>query len=193
MWSRRRLPTLISTALSSPQTLRKLPVFPPKPLGSDECLELTRHRLQTREPRFLESMRRLVYAIPTRPDMRLLPPAGRGGWAPCPTAAVGPGAAGGPCPSRLKTSPNETRPPDSGLWRRSGHQPCFRSSGAADSPSAGYFTGYRSPGCGGRPSGGSPPLLPSTPTEGRPPPSSLPQGSWRVGGGGGSPPRSSSR
>ncbi|KRT77224.1 MAG: hypothetical protein XU14_C0017G0002 [Armatimonadetes bacterium CSP1-3] len=72
----RQLPTMISTALSYTRSVRKLSVFLAKPLGSDECLELTRHRLQTREPRFLESMRRLVYAIPTSPYMRLLQLAG---------------------------------------------------------------------------------------------------------------------
>lgn len=70
------LSTLVSKALSYASDLRGLSALLAKPLSGADCRELTRRRLETREPRFLECMRRLVYAVPTSPYLALLKLAG---------------------------------------------------------------------------------------------------------------------
>jgi len=76
MRSARRLSTLVSEVLSYASDLRGLSALLAKPLSGAECRELTRRRLQARQPQFLESMRRLVYEVPTSPYLALLKLAG---------------------------------------------------------------------------------------------------------------------
>jgi len=76
MQSTGRLATVIPTALFYATALRSLSALLRTPLSGAECRDLARRRLETREPRFLDSMRRLVYAVPTSPYLALLKLAG---------------------------------------------------------------------------------------------------------------------
>ena len=68
--------SVIPTARWYANALRSLAALLAKPLSGAECRELTRRRLETREPRFLDCMRRLVYEVPTSPYLKLLRLAG---------------------------------------------------------------------------------------------------------------------
>ncbi|MGH2404234.1 MAG: hypothetical protein ACRDGN_07170 [bacterium] len=62
-----RLLSLILTAQFYANALHSLSTLLARPLSGAECRELTRRRLETREPRFLDGMRRLLYEVPTSP------------------------------------------------------------------------------------------------------------------------------
>ncbi|MGH2405265.1 MAG: hypothetical protein ACRDGN_12515 [bacterium] len=76
MRSARRLAAVVPTVLSYANALRSLSAFLARPVSGADCRELVRGRLETREPRFLECMRRLVYEVPTSPYLALLKLAG---------------------------------------------------------------------------------------------------------------------
>ena len=74
--SMRRLTTVIPTARSRANALRSLSALLSAPLSGAECRDLTRTRLESRESMFLNSVRRLVYDVPTSPYLALLKWAG---------------------------------------------------------------------------------------------------------------------